>query len=183
MPRNMVEVVCKDIPERLQQCRGYLNVARCALKLGKPDQARDACSRCVAILERDRAQGESESLGELKRLLHSGYLLRGKANIRLQEWRQATRDANFLKRVKDATSEKDAAQLLLEIEQTAEKTSKKNKKLVKEMSKWIDHAMSQSSDPMGGGGEPSQPKAPANPGGEGTKGTIGSDEASQCVCS
>lgn len=146
---------------RLSQSKLLLNISRCYLKSsrGRMREAVEAVSLCIHLLnmkEEDEDEEEEEEKQQQQQqqqqLLATAYQIRAKAFSRASQFIAAKKDA---RRLGGLPGQREVAQkLVVEVEKNMERKQKSDRKLIKNMSQWIDTAMKSSSASLveGGGG-------------------------------
>lgn len=134
------------------QCTLHLNCAVCSLKLKRLSVAIEHASLAIAIAKYSRrkesATGVARKSGDRAKVdldtWVKGFFLRGKAQVSLNHFKEARADAKKILKIPGHENNEQAIKLLKTIDRKAEIAFKKDKQLVKAVSKHISESMDQS---------------------------------------
>ena len=142
------------------QCTLHLNCGVCHLKTKKYSKAIEHASIAIAIAK--YSHQKTSALGVAKKtgdraicdvdVWVKGFWIRGKAQVALNHFKEARADAKKILKLSGHENDEKAINLLKLIDKRCDITNKKNKALVKSMSKYIGVAMNQGGGSDGGGG-------------------------------
>lgn len=147
--------------DHLQE-RILLNLARCLLQLGDTSTAgsgerskylKSAVLACTLVLALASFHSENENDHVLTNTEKSALLLRGQAQAGLQKFPHAV--ADFKKLLKSDPDNKQGRKLLQKLDYQKAKLAKTDKRLAKEVSRWVQTVMNNDSsdDSVSGSGE------------------------------
>ena len=124
----------------------YMNMARCALQQSKNDFALLYCTVLLALLLCDADMAEldaaNEPLGWKIKNQTKGYQLRAQAHLNAQHFRKAHKDVEAALKLDPGSNQTQKLSRTITRQQLV--AQKADKKLAKEVSKWVQKAMSES---------------------------------------
>ena len=134
------------------QCTLHLNCAVCALKLKHLSSAIEHASLAIAIAKfsrrKESAAGVARKSGDGAKVgldvWVKGFFLRGKAQASLNHFKEARADARKILKLSGHEDNEQALKLLKTIDKKAEIALRKDKQLVKAVSKHISRSMDKS---------------------------------------
>lgn len=146
LPQNTLEISAP------LQCTLHLNCAVCALKLKHLSSAIEHASLAIAIAKfsrrKESAAGVARKSGDRAKVgldvWVKGFFLRGKAQASLNHFKEARADARKILKLSGHEDNEQALKLLKTIDKKAEIALRKDKQLVKAVSKHISRSMDKS---------------------------------------
>ena len=145
-PSQILIAILQDDPEQLQE-RILLNLSRCLLQVAELSPATRpnylkaavlACSLVISIAQFHSHSADEDNNEALPNTAQTALQLRAKAQASLGKWKNARSDSKLL--LKQAGNEQQGQRLLHELERQQRIQVKSDKKLAKEVCKWVDTA-------------------------------------------
>ena len=142
-PSQILIAILQDDPEQLQE-RILLNLSRCLLQVAelspatRPNYLKAAVLACSLVISIAQFHAQNDNNETLPNTAQTALQLRAKAQASLGKWKNALGDAKLL--LKQAGNEQQGQRLLHELERQQRIQVKSDKKLAKEVCKWVDTA-------------------------------------------